>query len=175
MNRWTQRLSALCAGGKGMRLVVVLGIAGLAMILLSSLLPSDKKTPQAPAQTAVSTDATAYADALTDELTRVLSSLRGVGRAEVLVTLAGSEAQVYAAEQSTEQDEHGARAEIRYVVVGSGGNQTALVESVTNPQVSGVVIVCEGGDNSVVREQVVRAATVACGVPSTRVFVGALH
>lgn len=176
MKQWAERLKALCSSGNGMKLIVAIGLAGMALILLSELLPEKDAAP-AP-QPAASADAgaeTDYADALTAQLTALLTKITGVGHAEVMVTLAGSSETVYAEEQNRETNERGSRTENQYVIIGSGSNQSALVKSSRYPRVSGVIVVCEGGDSSVVREQVYRAVAVACGVSSAQIYVAALR
>jgi len=91
-----------------------------------------------------------------------------------MITLEDTGTQIYAEEIAEELGEQRHRTENSYVLLGGGSDQSALLESVKQPQVSGVVILCEGGDSSIVREQVIRAASVACSVPTTQIFVGTL-
>ncbi|MDE6087460.1 MAG: hypothetical protein K2G25_03655, partial [Oscillospiraceae bacterium] len=73
---------------------------------------------------------------LQQQLADMLSSMSGVGKAEVLVTIQGSEAYHYAQEENS-----------RYVTVG-GSQKEALVESISHPEITGVVVACEGGSRS---------------------------
>ena len=61
------------------------------------------------------------------------------------------------------------RSSTTYVTV--GGSRDALVESVSHPGITGVVVACEGGADSTVQEAVYRAVSVACGLPSNCIFV----
>lgn len=159
----------------GQRIVLLLGGAGLCLILLSTVLPEHdaETTAHTADQTVAQTDAD-YGAQLESRLGGILARLSGVGRAEVMVTLKDTGTQIYAEEISEELGEQRHRTENSYVLLGGGSDQSALLESVMQPQVSGVVILCEGGDSSIVREQVVRAASVACSIPTTQIFVGTL-
>lgn len=175
MNR-CKAIFAKLRGLGGQRLTLLLGAAGLCLILLSSILPQEKESGEdTPDSTQASHGSGSdYGKQLETRLGEVLSQLSGVGNAEVMVTLRNTGTQIYAEEISQEQDEERYRSENSYVLLGGGAEQSALVKSVEQPQISGVVILCEGGDSSIVREQVVRAAAVACSVPTTQIFVGTL-
>ncbi|MDE5769486.1 MAG: hypothetical protein K2H29_01110 [Oscillospiraceae bacterium] len=96
---------------------------------------------------------------LQQQLADMLSSMSGVGKTEVLVTIQGSEAYHYAQEENS-----------RYVTVG-GSQKEALVESISHPEITGVVVACEGGSRSTVQETVYQAVSVACGLHTTQIYV----
>ncbi|MBE6854425.1 MAG: hypothetical protein E7501_02085 [Ruminococcus sp.] len=159
----------------GQRIILLLGGAGLCLILLSTVLPErDEKVKEYPAEQTLSQTDADYGAQLEAQLGVILAKLSGVGRAEVMITLEDTGTQIYAEEIAEELGEQRHRTENSYVLLGGGSDQSALLESVKQPQVSGVVILCEGGDSSIVREQVIRAASVACSVPTTQIFVGTL-
>ena len=92
---------------------------------------------------------------------------------ERVVTLGGSEEYHYAIEGdemiSDEQVKHSSS----YVTV--GGSRTPLMESVSHPPVTGVVVACEGGMRSTVQEDVYRTVAVACGISTARIYVTTLN
>ncbi len=140
-------------------ILVILGLIGMTCILLSSCLEETEQNSEIPEQADVSADPEAYRQALQTQLSEMLSRIDGVGRAEVLVTLRGSEAYHYA------QD-----ADSRYVTVG-GSQKEALVESVSLPAVTGVVVACEGGGAGTVQEIVYQTVSVACGLKLSQIYV----
>lgn len=175
MNVWIERAKKWCGGGKGMRLIVLLGLAGLALILLSELLPDGKEPePAASAPSSQTQDASAYCKAMEADLRLLLSQIRGVGETQVMLTLSGTEEIEYAEESTRELNESGSRTQTQYVLMGTSGNPSALVKSVHNPKVTGGVVVCTGGDSNAVREQVYRTVAVACGVSTAQIHVAAL-
>ena len=150
----------------GVKLVVTLGLIGMACILLSSFLPKQ------PAQTTESPSPEEYRQALEAQLTDILSKMEGVGEVQVLVTLAGSEEYVYAKADDRTVTDTQTRSSVSYVTV--GGSREALLETVAHPGITGVVIACGGGGSPAVQERVTRAASVACGLPANRIFVTSL-
>ncbi len=159
-----------------MRLLVLLGLAGMGCILLSSWMDSGGETDEPQALTAAESAAMQeqYRLQLQTELAAILSDIAGVGRVEVLVTVGGSEEYHYATEGdeviSDEQVKHSSS----YVTVG-GSSREPLVEFVSHPPVTGVVVACEGGSRSTVQEDVYRTVAVACGISTARIYVTTLN
>ena len=160
---------------RGIRLTVILGLAGMALILISGLLPG-KKTSQNSESTAktqaVTESADQYRIALESRLTRLLSQMNGIGRAEVMITLSGTAEQIYAEEVRSNQSDHSSQREASYVITKSGGNESALVTETRYPAVIGAVVLCTNGDRASVREAVTKAVSTALGIPVSSVFVG---
>ena len=135
-------------------ILVFVGLIGIFCAVLSSC---QEDQPQA-AELPEITSQEAYRTALQNELSEILCQIDGVGRAEVLVTLSGSETCHYA------QD-----AQNRYLTAGS--RREALVESVSLPAVTGVVVACDGGGTASVQEIVYQTVSVACGLGYSQIYV----
>ena len=146
--------------------IVAAGMLGLACILLSSFRPQKQVQPESSPDAAQ----TQYREELEAELTEMLGSIAGVGHVKVLVTLGGSEAYCYAqnGERTVSGDQ--VKSSTSYVTVG-GSSREPLLESVSHPEITGVVVACEGGGGNTVREAVYHAVAVACGLPSNRIYV----
>ena len=151
-------------------ILVILGIFGIVCILCSSCLDSENKQDSQDSQDHTSNSESAemisqeeYRLQLQQQLTEMLSNMSGVGKAEVLVTIGGSEAYHYAQEANS-----------RYVTIG-GSQKEALVESVSHPEITGVVVACEGGSRSTVQETVYQAVSVACGLHIAQIYVTQLE
>ncbi len=143
-------------------ILVIIGLFGIACIALSSCLETSQEDSE-PETSAQSSTPEAYRLALQEELSEMLSQISGVGKTEVLVTLEGSETCHYAQEGNS-----------RYVTVG-GSQKEALIESVSLPAVTGVVIACEGGAVSTVQETVYKTVSVACGLRMSQIYVTQLE
>ncbi len=139
-------------------LVHILVFIGLIGILCTVLSSCQEETPES-AELPEITSQEAYRTALQKELSAMLCQIDGVGRAEVLVTLSGSETCHYAQDSQN-----------RYVTVG-GTKKEALVESVSLPAVTGVVVACEGGGAVTVQEIVYQTVSVACGLKLSQIYV----
>ncbi len=181
--RYSERLREFLTSGKRLRLIVALGVIGIALILLSDILPERKKS----AETAQPEQESFYetAQALEKRLAEIISGIEGVGKTRVLVTLESSVRYVYAQETKTSSDSSAdtgegqekktrtsGSAEEKYIFIeDENGRRRALLITTVEPVVKGVVIICEGADNAKVKLRVMNAATVALGISSARVSI----
>ena len=58
-----------------------------------------------------------------------------------------------------------------YVIIDKGSEKEALVKKINNPSISGVVIVCEGGDDPKVCEKLYKAVSTALNIPTSKIYV----
>ncbi|MCM1334579.1 MAG: hypothetical protein NC084_05255 [Bacteroides sp.] len=127
---------------KGDKRIAAALLIGAALILLLSFGGSrGTESAARPAE-----DRSAYEAELEKRLTDILSEVEGIGELSVMVTLDTSERTEY------------------------GKNEDMLL-GVKMPEVRGVIVVCDGGGNVVVREKVIRAVSGVFGISSTRVSV----
>ncbi len=111
-----------------------------------------------------------YADYLSQKLTAYLNQMDGAGEVEAWVTLKSGEQEVLYEEKSSqtsslsEADSQGGTREettedvTRTVIFGADGNP--YVVQTTLPEVQGVLVLAEGGDDSAVRLDIVEAVQV---------------
>lgn len=133
---------------KALRIIIALGISGIALIFISSLWDGGGKEEQELAQSSMSAEA--YGDELEKELKTIVSRVSGVGRCEILLTMENS---------------------VEYVYLSNGDTKTKSIE----PTVRGVAVVCDGGDDPVTKERILDVVTKALDIPSSRVSVTKLY
>lgn len=181
-----QKFKNLLGPDNRIRLIVAMGLAGMALILISQFVSgggSKEETPEAG--TAVFTSEQ-YIAQLEEKLTNLIMGMEGVGRAEVMVTLESGIETVYAQEEKRNvdktQDPGTAEAmgrtyekenvEQRYILVDTEyGRKEALVRTQLEPRIQGVVIVCEGAGKPKVEADLIHVVTTALHIPTTRVCV----
>ncbi|MCI8496908.1 MAG: stage III sporulation protein AG [Clostridiales bacterium] len=172
-------------GEKGRKLLVIAGIAGIALILLSDFWPSGGGTQTAAAQETTNAE---YAEQLEQKLSVLIGNISGVGKSEIMVTLENGVEYVYANEErkttdktedisdSTQRVQQSNDVEQNVITVDdASGGKKALVRTQIEPQVKGVVVVCEGGDQELVQQRVTNAVTTALNITSRRVCVTKLN
>ncbi|MBQ9956590.1 MAG: hypothetical protein IJO99_03390 [Ruminococcus sp.] len=155
--------------------VTLLGISGLGLIMLSSLIPekSDSKSSSEKGESGYTAEE--YREETEKRLESFIEKIEGVGEAEVYLTIAGEEKYEYATEGRTMKAENKTEEEHSYVMTGASGNKTALVETVNFPEISGAVVVCTGGNSPLVQETVYEAVSTALGIPTGRIYVTKLR
>ena len=184
ISEWKEKLPGLL---KNTKLLLVIGFAGIALIALSDFLPKAK----APAAVSTSTQGTDLSaeetvSSLEARLEKMLSSIDGAGDCKVMISLRDMGEYIY--DKDVKQSEDSAKtydsgsvasekdtksAETTGVIVDNAQNsgKQALLKSRTQPQISGVAVVCPGGGDIKVVDSIVRTITAVFGVPSNRVFV----
>lgn len=159
------------------RFIVILGICGIVLIMLSELIPNknEEEDNVIVSNDPVTEDTYEYKKQIESELSDILGEIRGVGEIQVMVTIEGTTEYVYAEELDTDTDKDGEKISEQYknqiVMTEENGKKDALVRKIIKPQISGVVIVCQGGGDVSLNERVLRAASTALNLPSSKICV----
>ncbi len=145
------------------KIKLYIAVAVICCILLFLMrTPSEKKedTPE-PQPQPVQFD---YKKELESELCAIVSEISGAGEAKVMLTLSGSEINVYEKDESRSDG----RRESETVIIGS---KEALLSEQLRPRVLGVIVLCPGGEKPGVREKVVNAVSTVLDIPTSKVYV----
>lgn len=136
-------LKRLLESGKARKLIIIAGVAGIALIFLSNFVNFGEHT-QSKGDDGFSV--TTYSTQIESDLQTVISQIKGVGKTEVLLTMENS---------------------VEYVYLDDNATKTKEVE----PIIRGVLVVCEGGDDPVVVERVTEAVTKALNISTAKVCI----
>lgn len=175
------KLSKLMKDDKIKKLIIALCIGGIALIFLSTFVcgrasagdNSAGSTPDAQSYTNLSE----YKVSIENDLSKIISKIDGVGNTEVFLTLDNSSENVYAVNQkqsskSSNSDGGDESLDTEYFSLRkSDGSETGMILKVIEPDVRGVLVVCNGGDNSMIKERVLEAVTKALNISSARVCI----
>ncbi|GAA4299264.1 stage III sporulation protein AG [Anaerocolumna aminovalerica] len=179
--------------------LVMLLIAGVLLLLTSfpnlfssKSLQNEKNAPEKTVQTTRSSsdikeedETEAYSDDLEKKLKKFLSNVAGIGKVEVMVTLKGSKERIvlkdspYTQESMNEVDGEGGnrvsssvKNDESTVMVGSGsGENLPYVVQELEPEVEGIAVIAEGGDNPEIIAEIIEAVQVLFNVPAHKVKV----
>ncbi len=180
-------LDKLSKNPKFIKAVVIIGLVGILFILLSGLFTNNKNNTEVqPTNDIAYISLKEYENELEQNLADIISSINGAGKTRVLLTMDSTVEQVYATDKNLSQSNNentGDNAESKndtsanttYITVelSDGTQQTVLLKEI-QPKVRGVVVVCSGGDNDVVKEKIVDAVTKVLNISSSRVSVAGL-
>lgn len=170
---WKQ-LQARLKSEKAVQGVVVLGLLGMLCILASSCFSKPKEIDTQ--QTNHSSEdsvlaASAYCTELEEQLEQTLSTIQGIGTCDVMITLRSTSIYQYAKDESRSDSSDRVEQKQDYVLIGNGTSEHALVQSIQYPEIQGVVIVCDGGENAVVKEQVYQVAAATLQIKNNQIYV----
>lgn len=170
MKPYLQKLLELFKGEKKLlNLTVAAGILGMLLIGISEWIPECQPEQAAETESTVSAlSAEEYASELETRLETLIQQMEGAGNVRVMVTMAESSRTVYATD--TETDGNGStRSE--HLLLADGSSPPALVETTQLPQVQGVAVLCEGGDNAAVQARITEMVDVLTGAGASHISV----
>ncbi len=156
--------------------MTVCGAAGLLLIMISSLVP-DKRAAALKNQDRgmCLSDTNELCSDTEKRLGELLSKIDGAGNVRVYLSFGSCERYVYASEGRRSRSDGKIEEEEKYVMTGSGSEKSPIVETIEKPEVTGAVIVCDGGDSASVREKMYKAASAALGISTAKIYVAKLR
>ncbi len=165
---------------KNPKIIVIAGIIGIAIIFLSGFSQNSETTKE------VSTSLTAsqYSESLEEQLSEQISEVIG-GKVKVMVTLETGVEYIYASEAKNNESEiedadsaekqklqKDKQSENNYILYkDENGNEVPLVVTEVMPNVKGVVVGCENGENEVISATVKNLVKTALNISDDKVCV----
>ena len=138
--------------------------------MLSEVAPHETKTTKSTEQMPQNAYAE-YIDDLEEKTGEMISAIDGVGACRVMITLCDTNERVYA-QNSEQADRDGSFSKSdEYVLYDGQEGETPLLIEQVFPKVQGIIVVCEGADNQVVRENVINSLTSLYHLSSSRISV----
>lgn len=162
------------------RWLIGLGLAGMLLIALSSVLP--KKEQNKSVQTSATLSSYEYCEWLEEKIARTVNEITGKKGAKVLVTLETGVEYIYATEQKKDNSntgqsdggkfsESGSTAETYITVTDGDGNEEAVVLTELTPKIRGVSVVCSGGQKAEIVNAIVEALSTALNISAEDISV----
>ncbi len=181
----------------GLPKLIMIFIAGILLILLSfpglfggkknneSKDKVSKDTGQENVMNTTSYDTNTYIAEMETKLENILKKVSGIGKVEVMITLKASKEQIilkdspYTQESLNEVDGEGGsrtdssvkREESTVLITAEDGNSEPYIIQELEPDVEGVVVIAEGGDNIDVQVDIIEAVGALFNVPAHKVKV----
>ena len=148
-------LKKLLSGAKDKKLLIFIGLLGI-LLLLAGQMGGGSGIPDSGLPKAEE-----YKAELETSLSALCEQVAGGGRAQVFVTLSGTEAAVYEKNDTASGE----------TLATAGGG--ALLLYYEMPRVMGVAVVCDGGDSLTVKRELTSLLCASLAVDSHRVYVTA--
>lgn len=186
VKKGTEKLFALLKKDKFRGGIIILGLAGIALIYLSTLFSPKKEVKSEKKQdTEVVITAEEYESKQEEKLARIVSAITGEENPAVMVTLENLGEVIYAVDEKKRIDkseqfkdneknlqEQKEEKENGYVIIkDSQGNQQAIKISEIQPVIKGVVIVSKYADDVFTQEKIISAVKTAMNLSSSKICV----
>lgn len=140
------KLTEVLKSEKGIKIIFIAGIALIVIIFLLSLSNGKDNSDNSAEKENILSEISEYESKLEMKLTDIIEKIDGTSDIHVMITLEKTEESIY-------------------------GGKTSDISATVTPTIRGVVVVCKGGENAVVREKVSEAVCKALGVSAARVCV----
>ncbi|MBR0443203.1 MAG: hypothetical protein IIX15_02580 [Clostridia bacterium] len=152
--------------------VLILGAAvGVALILLGN----GRGTKEVSGQNAVTTQAKdplyEYTEMIEKKIAALCASVCGVSEVQVAISFEGDFTYVYATDSDTQEKDGMSERQEQYVTVGSGSSEQTILLTRTPPALSGIGIVCCGGGDAAVRQELMSLLSAAFGIGSNKIYI----
>lgn len=170
MNKLKENIIAIIkSDDKRIKIAALIGLAGIILIMLSSYAGDSSSKNDIDKYESISYSD--YAKELEKSLTQTISSIDGVGKCEVMITLENTKESVYATDNENKSDTGSVSVKDEYVLADTNGNEEPILIKEYLPKVQGVSIVCSGGDNAKVKESIINTVTSLFNISANRVSV----
>lgn len=150
-----------------LRILIIVGCALLGIFLLlyggGAFHAEESKKAEAATYSVTEDELIRYQEHLETRIRVLCESVAGVGDVRVYVSLESGYQSVYATEETESGEE--------YVILGSGSSATALLLGRESPKISGIGIVCSGGGNATVKQELTSLLCATFRIPSNRVYI----
>lgn len=170
----------------GLDKLVLLLLCGVALLVIALPVEETKESGQETVQEAVvAVTEETYEELLEKRLTDMLASVEGVGKTKVMITMKATGEKIilkerpYVGNETTEIDSEGGSRDVRewsqsdtaVYIEESDGSRVPYVVQETNPQIEGVIVIAEGGDNIYTIKEIIEAVSALFDVPSHKIKV----
>ncbi len=147
---------------------LVLTLAAIALIGALLLVLSARQSKKEEQQTGYqSLDPSEYAEQVEKRVEELCNRVDGASSAYAVVTLKGGYRAIYASDSQSGSNS----SKHSTVIIGSGSGEGGLLVGYENPEISGIGIVCSGGDNYNVRKNIISVVSSAFDISSNKIFV----
>ncbi len=172
MGERIEKIKDIFKKDKKLLIILILAIVGILFLVLSEIVP-EKENEDSDIKN-LTTDE--YAVMIEDKLSFLISSIEGAGETVVMVTVDTGEENVYAKEVKTDEetndDKTSSKYEYEYIVIKSGSSsENGMLLKVIEPNIRGVAVVCDGGDNAAVRENIINTVSAVLDIKTNKISV----
>lgn len=175
IKQFLENLKKKMKADKKLTVIVAAGLIGIILLTFSQLHSSENKNDTSSSSSTKSSQTSSvqdYTSSLEKKLTSIISNIDGAGRTQVMITLDCSDENVYALEEKSSTSDSSSSYENEYVIVDSDNSEKkGVLIKVVEPKIRGVAIVCDGGNSSVVQQNIIKAVTAVLDISSSKVSI----
>lgn len=168
MKNWKEMLQK--AGPARIGMVVLCGLALIFMSWGGEIFSSgnEVETVEEEKEESSGDSLAMYKAEMEQELRELLQSVQGVGTVQVMLTLRASNEKVTLKDNSSRED---TQEEETVLIEDSDRNSSPYVVQEKEPEMEGVVIVCDGGDDTQIKREITEAVSALFQIESHKIKI----
>lgn len=156
-------------------IIAVAGLIIIIAIMISELTTTNEKNIEVKN----SNTEYDYCQTLETKIEEIISSIDGAGKTKVMITLSETTEYIYAKNESNQNkssnDSLNTDFENDYVIIEQNNEDSGLLVKTIEPKIRGVAIVCEGGDNPTVQQNIYLTVSAVLNVSTARISISKLN
>lgn len=145
------------------RIMIVAALIGILLLLFGDRIPLGKAAVENVDENTDGDELILYQSYLENRVKSLCESVSGVSHVTAVVSLSGGFESIYATQIDGDAEE--------YVVIGSGSSAEALFLSRAAPEIRGIGIVCRGGSNPSIKQELTSLLGATFHVASNRIYI----
>lgn len=150
-----------------LKIFIVIGVIGVALILLSELVPGQNTKEKETNNN----DYSSYVSCMEERTEEILSSIEGAGKCKVMITISDTSESVYAKNTEESGGDGNYSTASEYVLYDGTDGDTPMLVKQYFPKIQGIVVVCQGADDDIVRESIISSVSSLFDVPTNKITV----
>lgn len=167
MNKQTEKFIGRLKSDKKLLFIIVLGISGMLLLLLSGNTDGKKEEKNEGEDYSVEQ----ISESVEKKLTALIKSVSGVGNVRVMVSIDCLEEKTVAVNTEREESDNKTDFKDEYVIIEKTQGTDGLVLKITTPKIRGVGITCQGAQSVTVRQEIIKLVSATLGIPVNRIWV----
>lgn len=149
--------------------IISVGIIGMFLILLSDS-GEDNKTKNTAENNNIISE-----QELSAEVEELVEAIDGAGKSKVMITYKSYDETVYAFDKDENVNSQGETDYSgEYVIVDSGDKEDGLKLKIISPEIKGIAVVCQGGNDPVIKEQIITSLSALFDISTNKISVAVM-
>lgn len=150
---------------------VIIAFMGIMLIFLSEITFTEEETEKDGGNdTPYMTEAE-----LSCQVSDLLETIDGAGKVRVMLTYECREEIIYAVDGDiSEEKGRESSSSTKHIVIDSENGEQGLMQKVVLPKVKGVAVVCQGGADPVIKEQIISLVSALFDISSNKISIAVM-
>lgn len=173
MGERINKLFETLKGNRKSAIFILIAVFFILILIISELIPKKQELKISENEDVFYEN---YSANLEKKLEEIVSAIQGAGNCKIMVTLDTGEENIYAKQAKNLNEDRSESSkssdEYEYVVLkSSSSKEEGMLLKVVEPNVRGVAIVCQGGDDPLIKEDIISAVSAVLDIKTNKISI----